>query len=223
MGRLLAIGDIHGCRQALATLLAEVNPSTEDTIVVLGDVIDRGHDSKGVIDDLMDLSKNAQVVAIRGNHEIMMLQARQSRVALFEWCGFGGDATLDSFGAETLDDIPESHWQFLEATKPFYESKRHFFVHAKAYADLWLSDQPDHALFWETFESPPPEPHCSGKVMICGHTSQRSGVPKDLGHAVCIDTAVCKGGWLTCLNVDTMCYWQATEGGELREESLPPR
>jgi serine/threonine protein phosphatase 1 len=120
--------------------------------------------------------------------------------------------------AGTLDDIPEAHWEFLEQTRPWYETERHFFVHANAHPEVPLAEQPDYMLFWEFVENPPP--HQSGKVMVCGHTSQRSGRPLDLGHAVCIDTGACKGGWLTCLDVATGRYWQANEGGETREGRL---
>ncbi len=222
MGRLLAIGDIHGCRHALDTLLSQIDPQSDDILVPLGDFIDRGSDSKGVIERMIRLSRDLQLVPIRGNHEIMMMQARDSRASLLEWSGLGGDKTLDSYSAQSLDDIPKAHWHFIESTRPYYETDRHFFVHAKAYADVWLSDQPDHMLFWEFFDSPPPEPHCSGKIMVCGHTPQMDGLPRDIGHAICIDTAVHAGGWLTCLDVETLEYWQAKESGELRTAALRP-
>ncbi|MDB4769799.1 serine/threonine protein phosphatase, partial [bacterium] len=65
-----------------------------------------------------------------------------------------------------------------------------------------------------------PKPHMSGKIMIAGHTAQKSHVPLNLGHAVCIDTDPGRGGWLTCLHVETDKYWQVTEAGELRESAL---
>ena len=65
-----------------------------------------------------------------------------------------------------------------------------------------------------------PEKHCSGKVMVCGHSEVRSGVPLNLGHAVCIDTRAYAGGWLTCLDVESGHYWQANERGGVREGEL---
>ena len=71
---------------------------------------------------------------------------------------------------------------------------------------------------WESFNDPPP--HESGKVMVCGHTSQKSGVPRNIGHAVCIDTWACGRGWLTCLDVGSGRYWQANQRGETRASWL---
>ena len=69
-------------------------------------------------------------------------------------------------------------------------------------------------LYWERFDDP--APHESGKFMVCGHTSQKSGLPARNGNAICIDTWACGGGWLTCLNVETGELWQANEAGETR-------
>jgi serine/threonine protein phosphatase 1 len=110
-------------------------------------------------------------------------------------------------------DIPDSHWKFLEEqTRAWFEIDTHFFVHANAYPDYPLQEQPDHMLFWESFNDPPP--HESGKIMVCGHTSQKSGKPKNNGHAVCIDTWAYGKGWLTCLDVGSGKYWQANQRGE---------
>src|SRR5437588_408890 len=79
MGRVLAIGDIHGCLTALDTLLGFVRPGPDDQLVFLGDYIDRGPDSKGILDRLVELRKSGTVVCLRGNHEIMMLGHTQHR------------------------------------------------------------------------------------------------------------------------------------------------
>ena len=114
---------------------------------------------------------------------------------------------------------PEEHWLFLSRDcKPYHETADHFFVHANAYPELPLNDQPDYMLFWERFDQP--SPHESGKIMICGHTPQRNGVPLNLGYAVCIDTHAHGGGWLTCLDVTTGRYWQANEQKETRSGVL---
>jgi serine/threonine protein phosphatase 1 len=95
----------------------------------------------------------------------------------------------------------------------------HIFVHANLYADAALEDQPDFMLYWEKFD-PAQGPHESGKIMVCGHTPQRSGVPVNVGHSVCIDTKAHGGGWLTCLDVASGRYWQANEQGETRSDWL---
>ena len=71
-----AIGDIHGCSVALKTLLKTIPLTDSDTLVFLGDYVDRGFDSKGVIDQIMAISEKHNVVTLRGNHEVMMLEAR---------------------------------------------------------------------------------------------------------------------------------------------------
>ena len=71
--RILAIGDIHGCSIAFDTLIASVQPQPNDKIITLGDYVDRGPDSKGVIDRLIALHETGQLTALRGNHELMML------------------------------------------------------------------------------------------------------------------------------------------------------
>ena len=216
--RQFAIGDIHGCSIALERLDRELRFRADDLVVTLGDYVDRGPDSKGVIDYLIGLSSRCHLVALRGNHEIMMLRARHDRLALTDWLSCGGDSTLDSYGARSFEQVPASHWTFLEETVNFHEADRDFFVHANAYPDFALADQPDYMLFWEFFGDP--SPHQSGRRMICGHTPQKSGRPKGLGHAVCIDTHAHGGGWLTCLDCRTGLYWQANQKGELQSDVL---
>ena len=110
MDRLIAIGDTHGCSLALASVLRALRPSQEDTLVVLGDFIDYGLDSKGVLDLLIDLEGRCRLVPLLGNHEEMILAARRSREALEFWLDCGGVATLDSYGfGARLVDIPERH------------------------------------------------------------------------------------------------------------------
>ena len=217
--RHLAIGDIHGCATALDTLLEYVAPATEDVVVTLGDYIDRGPDSRRVIDCLMSLAGRCNHVALRGNHEIMMLDAMASESWLRPWLGHGGKATLESYGG-AFENIPDDHLDFLKnRLQPMYENKTHFFVHANARPDIALDQQPDAALYWQKFGDP--GPHLSGKTMVCGHTEQRSGLPVSNDHAVCIDTkAYASDGWLTCLDIELGRIWQANESGAIRDGSI---
>jgi len=216
--RQFAIGDIHGCLDALTRLDRELGFQAADTVVTLGDYVDRGPDSRGVIEYLIELGTRCKLIALRGNHEVMMLRARYDRSATVGWVSCGGNQTLDSYHAATFDDIPEAHWKFLESTIPYHEAERDFFVHANVYHSRPLAEQPDHMLYWEFLEQP--SPHISGRRMICGHTAQKSGIPLDLGHAVCIDTYAHGGGWLTCLETLTNDYWQASQAGVLRPGCL---
>jgi serine/threonine protein phosphatase 1 len=228
--RTLAIGDIHGCSRALDRLLELVAPRPDDLVITLGDYVDRGPDTRGVLVRLLGLSRRCRHVALRGNHELMMLAAYRHEQGLDSWLALGGSETLASYapaGQEgRFEDIPDRHWHFLEQTcQPYYETDAHLFVHANAYPNLPLAQQPDYMLYWEPFVTDWSRPHDSGKTLICGHTSQRSGLPLDLGHAVCIDTRVYGAtGWLTCLDVTTGRLWQASEAGDARtgwRDTLP--
>lgn len=221
--RYLAIGDIHGCFKALTTLAAFVPFEPDDTIITLGDYIDRGPDSCAVLDWLIARHRRDKLVALRGNHELLMLQARDGDESLQRWLEYGGNATLASYSpfddSGRLVDIPDAHWEFIEQqTCSWFETATHFFVHANAYADCALAEQPDYMLFWEEFGAQPA--HQSGKIMVCGHTSQKTGLPRNLGHAVCIDTWACGKGWLTCLDPATGAFWQANQRGETRMKFL---
>ncbi len=221
-GRLLAIGDIHGCFTALTALERLVNFQEEDRLITLGDYVDRGPDSRAVVDWLIERHAGGSLVPLLGNHELMMLSANQSQMQLNQWLICGGDVALQSYsnskGAANLDDVPEAHWEFLISCRPYYETKRHFFVHANADPKLPLDRQPDDLRYWEPFNDP--EPHESGKTMICGHSRQKEGAPRNIGHAVCIDTGAYGGGWLTCLDVETGQYWQANQNSETRTGQL---
>ena len=219
--RTLAIGDIHGCTAALDALWAKVVPSAaDDQVVFLGDYVSRGPDSAGVMNRLVRWSKSHGLVALRGNHEQMMMEARESPGQLEVWRSCGGDAALASYDVlgdgGNLADVPDEHWEFLDHfCRDWFETDTHIFVHAGAYAELEMDEQPTLILRWEVFHDPPP--HQSGKVLVCGHTPQKTGVPRNIGHAVCIDTAVVRrDGWLTCLDIGGGRVYQANQRGETR-------
>jgi serine/threonine protein phosphatase 1 len=214
MGRTLAVGDIHGCATAFDTLLAIVNPGLDDTLIMLGDYVDRGPDSRAVIDRLLSLCDRVYLVALRGDHEQMMLKARESALGRASWLDMGGDATLSSYGGD-LSGVPPAHWDFIEnQCIEAYETETHLFVHASAYPDIPLIEQPSYILLWGRFDTTPP--HESGKVIVCGHTSQKDGIPKSHGHAICLDTWACGDGWLTCLDIGSGELYQSRESRETR-------
>lgn len=220
--RTLAIGDIHGCRTALETLIAFVNPSADDQFIFLGDYVNRGPDSRGVINFLLKLSAVRRCVFLRGNHEIMTMEARAEQTRAFTMNPIGGRDLLRSYGFTGQRDwwnlIPASHWQFFEQTARYFETDRHIFVHGWLDSDLDLGEQPDW-IFWERFETI--NPHKSGKRIICGHTPSRDGEIQDVGYATCIDTGAVMGGWLTCLDAESGHYWQANQKGATRVGQLP--
>lgn len=216
---LYAIGDVHGCRTALETLLEAVAPTPHDTLVMLGDYVDRGPDTRGVIELLRQYQQTHRVVTLRGNHEAMMLNARHQRPELLRWLRVGGEAVLDAYdisdGLDWYRKIPTAHWQFLEATVPSFAQEGWVFVHAAVVPGLPLADQPEEVLFWQKIARP--KPYLPGVTVVCGHTAQKNGLPADFGHTICIDTFAWGGQWLTCLDVHSGHYWQASQRGELRQ------
>ncbi len=213
--RTLAIGDIHGCYRSLAALELYARITPDDRLITLGDYVDRGPDTKSVIQWLIDRDSDGYLIPLRGNHELMMIAASKSERHRDEWLACGGQAVLESYGVNNLEQIPAAHWKFLTSRlRSCCQNRTHFFVHANAYPDVPLDEQPDFMLYWEPFGEP--APHASGLTMICGHTPQRSGEPRDVGHAICIDTWACGHGWLTCLDVDARYCWQANESGDTR-------
>lgn len=214
-----AIGDVHGCRVALDALLEVVAPTRQDHIVFLGDYVDRGPDSRGVIDRVLALRQTHQVVTLVGNHELMMRDARTDWHGERAWRSVGGQQALASYGGSSLELVPEEHWAFLDSLQPYLELDRHICVHASYTPHLPMAAQTPLMLCWERL-SYDHAPHVSGKRVICGHTRQEEGLPLDLGHQVCIDTSCYAGGWLTCLDIETGAFWQADEAARTRTGSL---
>ena len=221
--RTLVIGDVHGVSGALDALLDAVAPTPDDLIVFLGDYVDRGPDSKVVIDRLLTLRESHRVVCLRGNHEIMMVEAWRNPSELRNWLGVGGVQTLGSYLAPgqkaTFDAVPQEHWSFLQHDLADYlETDTHIFVHATLQPDLPLEEQSEMFLFWEFVNAP--VRHESGKVMVCGHSTQRTGLPKAWPTTICLDTGAYAGGWLTCLHVESQKYWQTDAAGRVRMGEL---
>jgi serine/threonine protein phosphatase 1 len=235
MARTFVIGDIHGNLVALNALLHAIALTPSDTLITLGDYIDRGPDSKGVLDRMIQLQSQCLLIPLLGNHEEMMLMAHVLGAAhgrLYEWLMNGGDKTLASYvqtprGGPTprfdptavLAQVPAAHWQFLSAAcRSFHETATHLFVHANANPALPLAEQTTHTLRWERFYDPPQ--HVSGKILVCGHTPQKSGFPRFIGHAVCLDTGIHAGRMLTCLEIETGTITQSDPQGNVRRSRL---
>jgi hypothetical protein len=117
-----------------------------------------------------------------------------------------------------LAAIPDRHWQFIETCHVWYMADDYIFVHATLQPDRPLAQQSETALFWDKLVYP--QPHQSGKTMVCGHTPQRSGHPFNVGHAICLDTAACEGQWLTCLEVFSGEVWQANQQASIENRPI---
>jgi serine/threonine protein phosphatase 1 len=222
--RICAIGDIHGCNVALKTLIEAIDPQLQDTIIVLGDVIDWGPDSRDCIRQLIELSSRCQFILIRGNHEEMLFAALESESELRSWLDLGGEETLRSYPYRGGDEfIDPEHIQFLKANaRDYYETDEFIFVHASYDPNKPMAEQSNATLQWEFVEPEKMRRHYSGKIVVAGHTPQTSGEAVDLDFLKLIDTDCSRGGWLTALEVHSGDIIQANEQNQVRSRAHAP-
>lgn len=223
MGRLIAIGDVHGCSGILHNLLKGIEPKPDDTFVFLGDLINRGPDAKGVVEEVIDLSTKCKVYTILGNHEEMLLGAHAGGKDDHSYfCKFGGDETLRSYGILNVRDIPREHLLFFANCVDYVEIDDFIFVHAGCDPTKSnLADNRGELLRWTKLDEETVVPHVTGKTVVCGHTVQKKVL--DLGHLVAIDTGcgVWNGGRLTALDVRSGTIWQY--GGRNKRVTIKKR
>lgn len=217
-GRTLAIGDIHGCYLALERLLQELRITPEDTVVILGDVIDRGPGSRAVVRRLINLQKECQLRYIMGNHEEMLLLVLRKEADLYDWLRWGGRECLQSYGVP-LEEFPDEDIQFMAAGLPYWETPTELFIHANLEPGTALEKQTSEWLRWMHLTGLE-MPLATGQRVICGHTSQKGGVPLVEPGWVCIDTHAYGGRWLTCLDVATNEIFQANQAGKFQHSQL---
>lgn len=204
--RLLAIGDIHGCRRQLQGLLAQVKPAAGDRLVFLGDYVDRGPDSAGVIADLIALGKTFPgSIFLRGNHEEMLLDVvagNDPSTFLFN----GGGRTIASYQALGGWPPPAEHLAFLGSLPTAYETECFIFVHAGLLPGIPLAEQRPDDLLWIRGEFLGSD-YDWGKPVVFGHTPRERPLlePGRIG----LDTGCVYGGTLTCCDVLTRRCWQS--------------
>lgn len=171
MKRIFAIGDIHGCRKTFEKLLIEkIQIQKEDAIYCVGDYIDRGEDSKGVIDLIIKLRNDGySIFTLRGNHEQMMMDAVTDKKALNLWLDNGGKKTMKSFGIKTLENLPAEYFSFLNETELYLEKDNFIFAHAglNFKNENLLEDK--EAMLWER-NFFPQQPALKSRFLIHGHT-----------------------------------------------------
>ncbi len=212
MGRIFAIGDIHGCLDKLRKLLALIDADwAQDTVVFMGDYIDRGPASKEVVDTVLDLRrKHERVVCLMGNHERMFLNWLDGREEdLF--LANGGRNTLRSYGIVPDDSdreakVPADHLEFFRSLLPFYETETHLFVHAGVRPGLPMEIQDPHDMIWIRHEFFLAD-HGLNKTVVFGHTPF-TGKPYVGEKRIGIDTGAVYGGTLTCLELPAMKFHQ---------------
>lgn len=175
--RTFVIGDIHGCAATLRRLVEEkLRPFPADHIYLLGDLIDRGPDSKGVLDYIFELQERGlHLESIRGNHEEMFLHAADDPRNFWLWGANGGLATLASFRADSPGDIPLRYRNFLAALPLYILLDDFVLVHAGLNFELSDPFADTEAMLWT--RSPSVDRiRIGGRRLICGHTT----TPRDL-------------------------------------------
>jgi serine/threonine protein phosphatase 1 len=199
--RTYAIGDIHGSRDKLRRLLARCEQDAEGAamaFVFLGDYIDRGEDSRGVIETLIDLQTNMGDAAtfLMGNHEALALDAIDDETKAPAWLMNNAEATLRSYGVARPTDLPADHVAWLRALKFSHDDGRRFYAHAGIDPRKPLDAQDAFDLIWirEPFLS---DTRDHGRLVVHGHTPVRSGQPDLRPNRLNLDTGAVYGRALT--------------------------
>ena len=139
MTRHIAITDIHGEKEKLENLLAKIKLYPTDTIVFMGDYIDRGPDSKGVVDTIIDLGNRYNCVYLVGSHEYALLHSKDDDYYQFLFDNYGGPATERSYGG--FNNIFKIHGDFFKSLKFYHLTDKYLFVHAGINPDYPLDKQ----------------------------------------------------------------------------------
>jgi serine/threonine protein phosphatase 1 len=241
--RAYAIGDVHGRLDLLETLLARIEadvntrPRRRTSIIFLGDLIDRGPSSAGVIERLRTFRPSyAKPVFLMGNHEEVLLRVTSGEAALIpSWLRFGGAETLASYGlnaatlsglsnsdavARVRDAIPEPHLEFISTFADTVSFGDYLFVHAGIRPGVELSEQSQTDLRWirEPFLENEEE---RGFIVVHGHTiSPRiQSTPNRIG----IDTGAFYTGVLTAVAIEGGRRWFLQTGeGNVGDDPLFP-
>ena len=146
--RLIAIGDIHGEVEKLNSMIDRLDLQKQDKVIFLGDYIDRGLNSKAVIERILDLSKKIECVFLKGNHEDMLLKTKitHSQDDIEHWLLSGGISTYDNYG--DYPAIFNTHGKFLDSLKLYHIEQNYMFVHAGINPKKELSEQTKDDLLW---------------------------------------------------------------------------
>lgn len=207
---LYAVGDIHGCARTLDDLLERIAPTADDHLVFVGDYIDRGPDSRSVIERLLDLEAEFQCSFLKGNHEALML-AYLDFGEYEVWSMNGGTATLSSYQeSDGQIRMPAAHVDFIRETLPYLDTPEFFIVHGGIPPDRTVADSirtlDEQTFLWE-------RSHLNArkrvweKVVVCGHTPRTEPLNED-----------------KLIAIDTGCVYYTRPGmGRLTAVRLPDR
>jgi serine/threonine protein phosphatase 1 len=214
MNRLFAISDIHGCYNPFHELVVNIIKLTKsDRLILLGDYIDRGEQSKEVIDFIIDLQKAGfHLQALIGNHELMLIDSWFDPDHMPLWAINGGFLTLQSFGVENIREIDKHYMEFFNSLGYYLILGNVIFVHA-GFNDLAQDPFSDkQGMVWEC-RSSYQNPSLSGKTIVHGHRPKRISYVKNLigdqSRVIAIDTGCVYAeetgyGFLSALEVNSM-------------------
>jgi serine/threonine protein phosphatase 1 len=196
-----AIGDVHGRLDLLMDLLSQIITHANGRsckLVFLGDYIDRGPDSAGVVELVRRFQQRwpEGVLCLKGNHEAMLLEVVKEPAAIPWWLGNGGDATLASFGVSHPGDLPAGVLSWMAGLVTMYEDEHRYFVHAGLHPGLSLSEQDDQTKLWIRDEFLSID-YNFGKHVVHGHTPIETGGPELRPYRTNLDTGAVFGGPLT--------------------------
>lgn len=203
--RIYAIGDVHGCAAELELLLKKLEIDKDTLVIFLGDYVDRGTDSRRVIDLVIQLRERCEVVALMGNHEAMFIDflERPESIGSGLFILNGGSTTLANYaGPGGSFDVPQAHIEFLKSLKLFHETETHFFVHAGVPLRKKLNELDpilDRETFLWTRGAFLTSKENWSKVIVHGHTP--SDHPERFSNRVNVDTGCVFGGDLTAYDV----------------------
>lgn len=213
-GKTFVVGDVHGCLEMLLRLL-DVVPwqARRDRLIFVGDCIDRGPDSKGVVDRILELMQmDPDVTCLLGNHEAMLLDYLS---------GIAPDLYLANQGGTTLREyrlsrrpgggpsIPQEHLNFYRSLKPYLEIEGYYVVHAGFRPGVEIERQSLEDMVWirEPFLS---ARHDFGKKVIFGHTPFSQ--PLVMENKIGIDTGAVYGNRLTCIELPEERFYSVAAG-----------
>ncbi len=147
--RILAISDIHGCLNTFKALLRQIKFSKSDHLFLVGDFIDRGPNSKGVIDYIWELQTTGHnITCIKGNHEQMMLDSLVDLQQARRWLHHGGSQTLDSFGVDHLKEVTKKYIRWMQTLPHFALEEDYIFVHAGLNFDMPNPMEDKNSMLW---------------------------------------------------------------------------
>lgn len=211
MKKIFAIGDIHGCFGKLKALMEKIPIDYAcDTLVFIGDYIDRGSHSVEVVDYLIKLKNRVpEVIFLKGNHEDM-LDKFVNGADRFTYLLNGGQQTLDNYLTKSVESeffpIPDNHMDFFKSLRLFYETEEFIFVHAGLRPRVPLETQSTEDLLWirDKFVG---SKYDFGKRVIFGHTPLKQ--PLVEANKIGIDTGAVYGNKLTCVQLPDLLFFHA--------------